>query len=223
MFESLFQSVYNNLIAGNAWLTILQGLWVTLQITFLGVLTGTVTGAVFCAMGRSPYRVLRGISVAVVSFFRGTPATLLLMTMYYVVFANSRVDARIVAVCAFALNGGAHISQVMHSALSSLDQRQLEAARMLGFSRSQAFFAITLPQGWQVAKPVYQNAIVNLLQWTSVVGYVTITDLTRAVNSMGNRTGDPFFALFLGMLLYLGLSYAVHGLFSIGKRGPRDD
>jgi polar amino acid transport system permease protein/polar amino acid transport system substrate-binding protein len=53
-----------------------------------------------------------------------------------------------------------------------------------------------------------------------VVGYVTITDLTRTVNNIGNRTGDPFFSLFFGVLIYLGLSSLVSLLFSIGeKRG----
>jgi polar amino acid transport system permease protein/polar amino acid transport system substrate-binding protein len=91
---------------------------------------------------------------------------------------------------------------------------------MLGFSELAAFRHITLPQAWKIAKPVYQNTIVNLIQWTSVVGYVTITDLTRTLNNVGSRTGDPFFALFFGILIYMGLSWMVHGLFSIrGKRG----
>jgi len=46
---------------------------------------------------------------------------------------------------------------------------------------------------------------------------VAITDLTRTVNNIGNRTGDPFFSLFCGVMIYLGLSYLVHALFSIGE------
>ena len=126
----------------------------------------------------------------------------------------------IIAVIAFALNSGAHIAELMRSALEAVDKRQLEAARMLGFSGSKAFLAITLPQAGKIARPVYQGTIVNTIQWTSVVGYVTITDLTRTVNDIGNRTEDPFFSLFFGVLIYLGLSYLVYALFSIGeKRG----
>ncbi len=136
----------------------------------------------------------------------------------YVVFAGSRMDAVIIAVIAFALNSGAHIAEVMRSALEAVDKKQHEAARMLGFSATKAFLAITLPQAGKIARPVYQNAIINLVQWTSVVGYVAITDLTRTVNTIGARTGDPFFALFLGVLLYLGISYAVYSLFSMGNK-----
>ena len=210
-------SFYNNLIAGDAYLIILKGLWITLFISASGLFFGTIAGGILCYSGMSTFKVLKGLSQITVAVLRGSPVLLLLMILYYVVFANSRIDAVIIAVIAFALNSGAHISEVMRSALEAVDKKQFEAARMLGFSKTKAFFAITLPQAGKIAKPVFQNAIINLIQWTSVVGYVTITDLTRTVNNIGARTGDPFFALFLGVLLYLGISYFVYALFSIGK------
>jgi polar amino acid transport system permease protein/polar amino acid transport system substrate-binding protein len=60
--------------------------------------------------------------------------------------------------------------------------------------------------------------IVNTIQWTSVVGYVSISDLTRTLNNIGNRTGDPFFSLFCGVLIYLGISTLVSALFSLGGK-----
>jgi polar amino acid transport system permease protein/polar amino acid transport system substrate-binding protein len=167
----------------------------------------------------SKIRILRKGSQFIIAVLRGSPVLLLLMVLYYVAFANSRIDPVIIAVIAFALNSGAHIAELMRSAVEAVDYRQLEAARMLGFSKTGAFFAITLPQAARIARPVYQSAIVNLIQWTSVVGYVTITDLTRTVNNIGARTGDPFFALFFGILIYLGLSYLVYAIFSTGRKG----
>lgn len=217
-FETIVNSLYNNLIGGNAWLVLLNGLWVTLLISASGLLLGTIIGAILCSMRISDVGFLRTLSKIIIAFLRGSPVLLLLMVFYYVVFANSRIDAVYIAIIAFALNNGAHIAEIMRSALSAVDKKQLEAARMLGFSKFRAFLAITLPQAGRIAKPVYQNATINLIQWTSVVGYVTITDLTRTVNNIGARTGDPFFALFLGILLYLCLSYFVNFLFSIGSR-----
>ncbi|MCE5321318.1 MAG: amino acid ABC transporter permease [Bacteroidales bacterium] len=217
-FETIVNSLCNNLIGGNAWLVLLNGLWVTLLISASGLLLGTIIGAILCAMRISDVGFLRTLSKIIIAFLRGSPVLLLLMVFYYVVFANSRIDAVYIAIIAFALNNGAHIAEIMRSALSAVDKKQLEAARMLGFSKFRAFLAITLPQAGRIAKPVYQNATINLIQWTSVVGYVTITDLTRTVNNIGARTGDPFFALFLGILLYLCLSYFVNFLFSIGSR-----
>lgn len=218
-FEGIVNSFTNNLIAGDAYLIVLKGLWITILISASGLIFGTVLGGFLCFLRMSKITVLKKISQLIIAVLRGSPVLLLLMILYYVAFANSRIDAVIIAVIAFSLNSGAHMAEIMRSALEAVDKRQLEAARMLGFSKTKAFIAITLPQAGKIAKPVYQSAIVNLIQWTSVVGYVTITDLTRTVNNIGARTGDPFFALFFGVLIYLGLSYSVYALFSIGKKG----
>jgi len=220
LIEAIANSIQRNLLAGDAYIIVIKGLWVTVLIAGLGLLFGTIIGAILCAMRMGKIKIFRSIAQLMIAVLRGSPVLLLLMILYYVVFAESRIDPVIIAVIAFALNSGAHIAEVMRSALEAVDKKQLEAARMLGFSKTKAFFAITLPQAGKIAKPVYQSTIVNIIQWTSVVGYITITDLTRTVNNIGIRTGDPFFALFFGVLIYLGLSYLVYGLFSIGeKRG----
>ena len=211
-------NIIDNLIAGGAWQTILSGLLVTLQISAFGLLLGTVLGALFCSMRRSRYKVINIPVKMIVSFMRGTPVLLLLMFIYFVAFSGIRVNAVLVAVLAFGLNSGAHISEIMRAALDGVDKMQVEAARMLGASKFLAFINITFPQATRIAKPVYQNAIVSLIQWTSVVGYVAIADLTRVVNNIGSRTGDPFLALFLGMLLYLALAYLVNGIFILSDR-----
>lgn len=211
-------NIFNTLMTGGTWLTILNGLLTTVKISFFGMLLGTLLGALLCAARTSRRKFLNVPARIVISFMRGTPVLLLLMVLYYVVFSNIRVNATLVAVLAFGLNSGAHIAEIMRSALESIDKMQVEAARMLGASKTMAFAYVVFPQAAAIAKPVYQNAIVSLIQWTSVVGYVAITDLTRTVNSIGSRTGDPFLALFLGMLLYLILSYLVYGIFGLTER-----
>ena len=73
----------------------------------------------------------------------------------------------------------------------------------------------------RIAKPMYQSSIVNLIQWTSVVGYVTITDLTRVINNTASRTMQPLLTISIGMLIYLGLSYLVYGIFALTDRERR--
>lgn len=219
IFESLSLTFYKNLISGNAYLIVLKGLWITLLISISGLIFGTIFGAILCYFRMSSITLFKKSASLFIAVLRGSPVLLLLMILYYVVFANSRIEAVYIAIVAFALNSGAHIAEVMRSALEAVDVKQLEAARMLGFSKFKAFIFITAPQAGKIAKPVYQNTIINLIQWTSVVGYVSITDLTRTVNNIGARTGDPFFALFFGVLAYLGLSYLVYALFSIKGNG----
>lgn len=218
----IMNSIYQNLIAGGAWQTIVKGLMVTARISALGLLLGTVLGALFCTARISRYKIINVPVRGIISFMRGTPVLLLLMFIYFVVFNGIRVDAALIAVLSFGLNSGAHIAELMRAALGGVDKMQVEAARMLGAPRPLAFLYIALPQAVKIAKPVYQNAVISLIQWTSVVGYVAIADLTRVVNNMGSRSGDPFLALFVGMLLYLALSYAVNGIFTLtGRRAKR--
>ncbi|MDL2205541.1 amino acid ABC transporter permease [Eubacteriales bacterium OttesenSCG-928-N13] len=209
--------IYQNFMANGAWRAYANGLGVTLLITAAALFLGTALGAVLCAMARSRFAVLRGASRGYTLFVRGTPVLLLLMLFYYVILAPLKTSALVTAFIAFGLNCAAHIGEIMRAGLAGVDIVEVEAARSLGFTKTATFFLVQLPQAARIAKPVYQNAVVNLLQWTSVVGYVSIADLTRVVNNMGSRTGQPFVALATGIGLYLLLGVIIDGLFKLSN------
>jgi len=212
---TLSDKLYTILIKGNSWKTILGGLWVTVQISALALLLGTLLGALICLMRTRKNPVVRTIASVYIAILRGTPVLMLLLLLYYGVFARAGIAPVMVAVITFALNVSAHVAELLRSALEAADRGQAEAARTLGFSAWDAFRLITLPQVLRIAKPVYQSTIVNLIQWTSVVGYVTITDLTRVINNIASRTMQPLLTIIIGMLIYLALSYTVFGIFAL--------
>ena len=211
----MFEKIYNILIVGGTWRTILDGLWATVKISTLSLILGTILGAIICSFRRSKRLYLRYPAALYISILRGSPVLLLLMLMYYVVLAKSRLSAEMVAVITFGMNTAAYVAELMRSALDALDVGQVEAARTLGFSKHEAFRLIALPQAMQIAKPVYRSTVVNLIQWTSVVGYVSITDLTRVINNISARTMQPLFMIVVGIMLYLLLAYALNGLFAL--------
>lgn len=215
---TLSDKLYTILIKGNSWKTILGGLWVTLQISFLALVLGTLLGALICLLRTRKNPVARGIASVYIAVLRGTPVLMLLLLLYYGVLARAGVAPVMVAVITFALNVSAHVAELMRSALDAADHGQAEAARTLGFSAWDTFRLVTLPQVLRIAKPVYQSTIVNLIQWTSVVGYVTITDLTRVINNTASRTMQPLLTIIIGMLIYLALSYIVFGLFALSDK-----
>jgi His/Glu/Gln/Arg/opine family amino acid ABC transporter permease subunit len=211
--------INENLIQNNAWYSILQGLLNTLRITAFSLLIGTLLAIPVCLMRVSRRRFISAAAQAFIAFIRGTPVLMLLMLFYYVVFQSVRMDAVYVAIIAFSLNVSGNVAEIMRSALISVQVSQIETARAMGLSRLNVFWHIILPQASLVALPVYKSAVVNLLQWTCVVGYISITDLTRAINYVSTRTLQPLVFLFIGIVLYLGLAYLVYGLFSwIGRR-----
>ena len=215
---SLSDKLYKILINGDSWKTILGGLWMTVRISLCALLIGTVLGALVCLLRTRKNIAARGIGSVYIAVLRGTPVLMLLLLLYYGVLARSGLKPVTVAVLTFALNVSAHVAELLRAALEAADKRQAEAARTLGFSAWSAFRLVTLPQVLRIAKPVYQSAIVNLIQWTSVVGYVTITDLTRVINNTASRTMQPLLTIIIGMLIYLALASIVYGIFALTDR-----
>ena len=187
----------------------------TVRISALALLLGTALGAIICLLRTRKNPLIRGLASAYIAILRGTPVLMLLLLLYYGVLARAGVAPVMVAVLTFALNVSAHVAELLRSALEATDKGQAEAARTLGFSAWDTFRLVTLPQVLRIARPVYQSTIVNLIQWTSVVGYVTITDLTRVINNTASRTMQPLLTIIIGMLIYLAMSYIVFGIFAL--------
>ena len=211
---SINEILYKILIQGGSYLTILRGLGATLEISVLSLLFGTLFGAVVCALRMSRLKIFNIPAKIYILILRGSPVLMLLMLMYYGVFARSSFEAATIAVITFSLNVAAHVAELLRASINATDHGQVEAARTLGFSAFQAFRLVTLPQVVRISKPVYQSTVVNLIQWTSVVGYVSITDLTRVINNIASRTMQPMITIIIGMLIYLALAYIVNGIFA---------
>ena len=213
-----FEKVNEYLIANGAFRTILSGLWTTVRISVLAVILGTLLGAVLCLIRIKGPPLVKGAVRLWVSILRGTPVSLLLLMMYFVVFAKTPLSAEAVAVITYALNMSAHATELMTAAFSSVPEGQIEAARTLGFTGFGAFWHVMLPQAWNMGKTIYQSLVISIIQWTSVVSFITITDLTRVINIFSARTMQPVFMISFGLLLYLAVSYLVNALFTIRRR-----
>lgn len=210
--------IYEIFIKNNAWLTIFNGLLVTIEISAFSLFFGTILGVAICFCRMSKIKILSIPARIYISIVRGSPVLMLLMLFFYGVFAQSNFSPIFIAVVTFSLHTAAYVAELLRSAISATDSGQFEAAQTLGFSKFQAFKFVTLPQIFKISKPVYQSVIVNLIQWTSVVGYVTITDLTRVINNIAARTMQPMITIIGGLIIYLSISYLVYGIFFLTER-----
>ena len=208
------ETVYAIFIKDGAWLTILKGLWATVQISALSLLFGTILGALICILRVSNFNPAKVFAQIYIAVIRGSPVLMLLMLFFYGIFARTDLTPITIAVITFSMHTAAYVAELLRSALMTVDKGQVEAARTLGFSKVQAFQLVALPQIIRVAKPVYQSTLINLIQWTSVVGYVSITDLTRVINNTVARTMQPMITIIGGMIIYLALSYVIHEIFA---------
>lgn len=228
-FKSISNSFYNNIILEKRYLHIIEGLRVTMLISILAALFGTVIGGLVCYMRMSERKFLSELAKLYISLLRGTPVLVLLMIIYYVVFASVNINPIIVAVIAFGLNFAAYVSEMFRTSIESIDKGQKEAAIAGGFAKIQTFVYIILPQALRHILPVYKGEFISLIKMTSIVGYIAVQDLTKASDIIRSRTFDAFFPLIMVAVLYLliawGLTWAL-GLIEISitpdrKRGKK--
>ncbi|MEN6459950.1 MAG: amino acid ABC transporter permease, partial [Syntrophomonas sp.] len=186
---------------------IVNGLKVTAIISLLSVIFGTLLGALVCLMRMAKNRVLKAIARVYISILRGTPVLVLLMLIFYVVFASINIDPVIVAVIAFGMNFAAYVSEMFRTSIESIDKGQREAGIASGFTALQTFIYIIMPQAVRQVLPVYKGEFISMVKMTSVVGYIAVQDLTKASDIIRSRTFDAFFPLVLVAVLYFVMSW----------------
>lgn len=193
-------------ISGDRWKLYLQGLGVTLQIAAFAAILGMIIGTILAFMKLSVRRngkktILAVIANIYIDVIRGTPSVLQLMIMWFIIFysAKNRVA---VAVLSFGINSGAYVAEIVRAGILAVDKGQMEAGRSLGLSRTQTMISIIIPQAVKNVLPPIGNEFIVLLKETAIVGYVSLTDLTRAANQIASRTYEPFMPLIGAAVIY---------------------
>lgn len=170
---------------------------------------GTLLGCVICFMRMSRNKCLVTAAKFYISVMRGTPVLVLLMIIFYVLFASVNVNPVIAAVLAFGANFAAYVSEMFRTSIESIDKGQEEAGIAGGFTKLQTFLYIIMPQALRQVLPVYKGEFISLVKMTSVVGYIAVQDLTKASDIIRSRTFDAFFPLIMVAVLYFIVSWSL--------------
>ncbi|MEN6349972.1 MAG: ABC transporter permease subunit [Syntrophomonas sp.] len=205
--QSISASFYNNMIVEQRYLLIVDGLKITAVISLFSLLFGTLLGGLICLMRMAKNRFLSAIARVYISILRGTPVLVLLMLIFYVVFASVNIDPVVVAVIAFGMNFAAYVSEMFRTAIESIDKGQKEAGIAGGFTALQTFIYIIMPQAVRQVLPVYKGEFISMVKMTSVVGYIAVQDLTKASDIIRSRTFEAFFPLVMVAVLYFIMSW----------------
>jgi len=206
-WQKIADSFYSNILQERRYLLILSGLKVTAIISVWSILIGTLLGAGVCLMRMSRAPILRIPAQVFISILRGTPLLVILMIIFYVVFASVNIDPVLVAIISFGLYFAAYVSEMYRSGIQSIDRGQTEAGIAMGFTRFQTFSFIVTPQAVRRILPVYKGEMISLVKMTSIVGYIAVEDLTRAGDIIRSRTFDAFFPLVMVAVLYFVISW----------------
>ena len=205
----LKKSIKRNLIDEDRWKFIVDGLLETLKISFLAILLGSVLGIGLYLLTKSKRKWARAIGGVYNGLIAGIPELVLLLILFYVIFAGSAVPADMVAVICFALYFASGVSDVYASSLDAIPHGQTEAGLALGFTRLQTFFNIVLPQAIRRGLPLYKGQCISLLKGTAIVGYIAIHDLTRAGDLIRSRTFEALIPLLSVTIIYFLLVWLI--------------
>ena len=202
------ESFYQNFIEKDRWQYLLTGLENTLLITIFAVLIGVAIGFLVAIIRAShdkngSLKILNFICRVYLTVIRGTPTMIQLMITYYIIFASVNVSKIFVAVCAFGINSGAYVAEIVRSGIMSIDQGQFEAGRSLGFNYVQIMRLIILPQAFKNVLPALGNEMIVLLKETSISGYVGTMDLTKGGDIIRSTTYEAYLPLFGVAAIYL--------------------
>lgn len=205
--KAISESFYNNIVLEKRYLLIIDGLKLTILISIFAAFVGTIIGGLICFMRMSQRKLLSMTARFFITIIRGTPVLVLLMIIYYVVFASVNINPAAVAVFAFGLNFGAYVSEMFRTSIESIDKGQKEAGIAGGFTKIQTFIHIIMPQAIRQVLPVYKGEFISLVKMTSIVGYIAVQDLTKASDIIRSRTFDAFFPLIMAAVLYLTIAW----------------
>ena len=215
MFQSIWGKINQTFIVDDRYLFFVDGLKVTLLLTLLSFILGTVVGILLCAGSRSSHAGVRKVTKLLMSLFTEIPTMMLLMIFVYIIFGNSALPVIWIVAIGLMFKAGSYLAQIFNSALDTVEEGEIEAARTLGMTRWQAFRYIAFPQTVTAAMPLYKNQFILSMQETSVVGYLAVVDLTRAASIVQSRTLDAFFGLITVTLMYFLIGAVIKCLFNL--------
>ena len=178
---------------------LISGYGVSLQIFFVTLVGAAILG-VPVALGRlSRFKPLSWLMAIYISLMRGTPLMLQMFAVffvpYYVFGIVTGPSFMMVAVLiAFVINYAAYFAEIYRSGIQSMPRGQYEAAEVLGYSRSQTFFRIILPQVVKRILPAMGNEIVTLVKDTSLAFSIGVAEMFTTGRALvaSQRTMMPF-------------------------------
>ncbi|MCE0492721.1 amino acid ABC transporter permease [Vibrio salinus] len=195
---------------------IANGLWVTVKISFISLFFAIILGLIFGLMRVSKNITARNLSLTYVEIIRGTPLLVQIFIVYFFIGTVLNLDRFTAGVVALSIFTGAYVVEIIRAGIQSVAVGQMEAARSLGMTYSQAMTYVVLPQAFKRTLPPLAGQFINLIKDSSLVSVISITDLTKAGREVVSGSFAPFEVWFTVAALYLvvtgSLSWAIQRL-----------
>jgi len=198
---------------------ILQGLWITLEISFVSIVLSLLLGTIIAVFRLSRVKPLVWFSASFTEFFRNTPLLVQIFFWYFGSYAilpdavNKwlyKQDFEFAAgVISLTVYTSAFIAEEIRSGIFAIPKNQLEASRACGLSFLQAMSYVILPQAFRIIIPPLISQFLNVIKNSSLVMTIGVMDLTYMARQIESYTFHGFEAFTVSTLIYLAISLIV--------------
>ena len=198
---------------------LLEGAWLTLQLSGVAIWFGLLLGILGAAMKASDVRPFRWIASAYVDVIRNTP---LLVQLFIVFFGLPGLGLKLSPVSAAAItlifNLGAYATEIIRAGVEAVPKSQIEAGLSLGMSRLEVFRYIILMPALKITYPALASPFVLLLIATSIVSQIAVTELFHTGAFIESRTFRSIEVYLVITGIYLVMALFFRALFAIVYR-----
>ena len=199
---------------------ILNGAFVTLQLTVISEALGITLGILLAVMHLSSSRILATLSAVYLWTFRSIPLLVQLIFWFnlgllfpqlgipgtpFTLSTNDLINGFIAALLGLTLHEAAYQSEIVRGGILAVDSGQVEAAQSLGMSRFLSLRRIVLPQAIRVIIPPMGNQLISLLKGTSLVAFIAGGDLMTSAQNVYAANFEVVALLVVASLWYLAL------------------
>ena len=194
---------------------LIEGVSTTLILTTIAVALGTILGTLVAMAKMSKIWPLRALMTVYIEVLRGTPILLQLYIFYFALpqlLPFLKLSPFMWVAIAMCVNSSAYVSEVIRSGIQAVDKGQMEAARSLGLSQSQAMTKIILPQAIKNILPALGNEFIMILKETSLASTFYLGDLMTSYLIVKGATYLGFETLLIVGCIYFCLTFPLSKL-----------
>ena len=196
----------------------------TVKLSVLSLVFALILGVLFGLFRISKNKFLRGTASAYVEIIRGTPLMVQAFIIYYGIaqilkptgFSWAEIGGAFTAgTVTLSLNAGAFMAEIIRGGIEAVDIGQMEAARSLGLSYTQALRKVVLPQAFRIMLPSIINQCITSLKDTSILSVIGIRELTMSGKILAGNSTSLVMAIWIVIAMFY---FAVCFALSLGAK-----
>jgi polar amino acid transport system permease protein len=191
------------------WPALLAGLQMTVKVSVLSILFGTVMGVAGALAKTSRFRVLRVLAFTYVEWIRNTPLLIQILFIYFGLGVFFSLSPMVASVFALSFFSGAYITEIIRAGIQSIHKGQREAALSLGMTEGQVMFLVVLPQAVRRILPPLAGQFITLIKDSSLISVIAVSDLTYVAKNIVTTTFRAFEVWLAIAAFYFVLSFAL--------------